>query len=326
MLTQAVVGGSIDIAQNGYTPVAGAAVQGADVVFIGGISNRLPYQLVVKTAITNAAQLKGQGIAISRFGSSTDTAADFALGALGLTRNDVKILQLGGAATRMAAAEDAFIQLLNEDIATLVRHLPDRGWQLCERIARTVLWLALSDQPADAAIQSLQHTGRRLLLDALDIDRADRARDIGPALRRVPGDHHLRQHCYRPVHRDIDRGTSGNALRGAAESDEVEGQDSIGRSLDRKVPLRIGGGTDSAPADADTHARNGMTFRRGDFAGHLDRRCWLLARCGSAQRHCEQHAHPHRAKEVEMAGPEPTLTLQHVVHGGALILRVVAWP
>ena len=41
-------------------------------------------------------------------------------------------------ATRMAAAEDAFIQLLSEDIATLVRHLPDRGWQLCERIARTV--------------------------------------------------------------------------------------------------------------------------------------------------------------------------------------------
>jgi hypothetical protein len=62
-------------------------------------------------------------------------------------------------ATRMAAAEDAFIQLLNEDIATLVRHLPDRGWQLCERIARTVLWLALSDQPADAAIQSLHWLG-----------------------------------------------------------------------------------------------------------------------------------------------------------------------
>src|SRR5215211_7352598 len=38
-LTQAVVGGSVDIAQNGYTPAA-AAVQGADIVFIGGISNK----------------------------------------------------------------------------------------------------------------------------------------------------------------------------------------------------------------------------------------------------------------------------------------------
>jgi hypothetical protein len=62
-------------------------------------------------------------------------------------------------ATRMAAAEEAFIQLLNEDIATLVRHLPDRGWQLCERIARTVLWLALTDQPADVAVQSLRWLG-----------------------------------------------------------------------------------------------------------------------------------------------------------------------
>jgi hypothetical protein len=62
-------------------------------------------------------------------------------------------------ATRMAAAEETFIQLLNEDIATLVRHLPDRGWQLCERIARTVLWLALTDQPADVAVQSLHWLG-----------------------------------------------------------------------------------------------------------------------------------------------------------------------
>src|SRR6185437_8722258 len=47
-LSQAVVGGSVNIAQNGYTPAAAAAVQGADVVFIGGISNQLPFQLVVK--------------------------------------------------------------------------------------------------------------------------------------------------------------------------------------------------------------------------------------------------------------------------------------
>ena len=52
MLTQAVVGGSVDIAQNGYTPALSAAVQGADVVIVGGISNKLPFQLVVKTAIT----------------------------------------------------------------------------------------------------------------------------------------------------------------------------------------------------------------------------------------------------------------------------------
>jgi NitT/TauT family transport system substrate-binding protein len=125
MLTQAVVGGSIDIAQNGYTPAASAAVQGADIVFIGGISNKLPFQLVTKTSIRNAEQLKGQGIAISRFGSSTDAAADFALKHLGLSRNDVRILQLGGAATRMAAAMSGQIAGTMEqypDTAELARH------------------------------------------------------------------------------------------------------------------------------------------------------------------------------------------------------------
>jgi NitT/TauT family transport system substrate-binding protein len=125
MLTQAVVGGSIDIAQNGYTPAAAAAVQGADIVFIGGISNKLPFQLVVKTSIKSAEQLKGQSIAISRFGSSTDAAADFALKHLGLTRNDVRILQLGGAATRMAAAMSGQIAGTMEqypDTAEVSRH------------------------------------------------------------------------------------------------------------------------------------------------------------------------------------------------------------
>jgi NitT/TauT family transport system substrate-binding protein len=125
MLTQAVVGGSVDIAQNGYTPALSAAVQGADIVIIGGISNKLPFQLVVKTSITTAAELKGQSVAISRYGSSTDTAADFALAHLKLTRNDVKVLQLGGAATRMAAAMSGQIAGTMEqypDTAELSRH------------------------------------------------------------------------------------------------------------------------------------------------------------------------------------------------------------
>lgn len=102
-LTQAVVGGSVDIGQNGYTPVAAAAINGADVVFIGGISNKLPFQLVVKGDIKTAADLKGKKIAISRYGSSTDTAATFAVENLGLKRTDVSILQLGGEGTRTAA-------------------------------------------------------------------------------------------------------------------------------------------------------------------------------------------------------------------------------
>ncbi|MEA2993889.1 MAG: NitT/TauT family transport system substrate-binding protein [Alphaproteobacteria bacterium] len=117
-LTQAVVGGSVDIAQNGYTPSMAAAVQGADIVLIGGMSNKLPFQLVVKNEITNAEQLKGKNIAISKYGSSTDTAADFAIKSLGLKRTDVTILQLGGASTRIAAA-------ISGQIAGTMEQYPD---------------------------------------------------------------------------------------------------------------------------------------------------------------------------------------------------------
>jgi NitT/TauT family transport system substrate-binding protein len=124
-LTHAVVGGSVDIAQNGYTPAIAAAVEGADIVIIGGIANKLPFQLVVKNSITNAGELKGQSIAISRYGSSTDAAADFALAHLKLSRNEVTVLQLGGAATRIAAATTGQIAGTMEqypDTAELTRH------------------------------------------------------------------------------------------------------------------------------------------------------------------------------------------------------------
>jgi NitT/TauT family transport system substrate-binding protein len=119
-LTQAVVGGSVDIAQNGYTPAISAAIQGADIVLIGGISNKLPFQLVTKASVTGAEQLKGQAIAISRYGSSTDTAAEFAVKHLGLTRNDVKILQLGSPTNRIAA-------LTSGQIAGTMEQYPDTG-------------------------------------------------------------------------------------------------------------------------------------------------------------------------------------------------------
>jgi len=110
VLTQALVGGSIDIAQNGYTPSIAAAVAGADVVIIGSMANKLPFQLVVDASIQNADQLRGKSIAISKFGSSTDTAVKFALKSLGLQPTDINILQLGGEGTRAAAFESHQVQ------------------------------------------------------------------------------------------------------------------------------------------------------------------------------------------------------------------------
>jgi NitT/TauT family transport system substrate-binding protein len=130
-LSQAVVGGSVNIAQNGYTPAAAAAVQGADVVFIGGISNQLPFQLVVKGEIGNAADLKGKKVAISRLGASSDIAVSYVLRHLGLARTDVVILQLGGEGTRTAA-------MLSGQIDASVEQYPRTG-ELIEKGYRVLV-------------------------------------------------------------------------------------------------------------------------------------------------------------------------------------------
>ena len=83
---------------------------------------------MVKKAITSAADLKGQSVAISRYGSSTDTAADFALAHLKLTRNDVKVLQLGGAATRIAAAISGQVAGTIEQYPDTAEHGPGRAF------------------------------------------------------------------------------------------------------------------------------------------------------------------------------------------------------
>lgn len=102
-LTQAIVSGSVPIGQNGYTSAIAAQLQGAQIAVVSGMSNKLPFQLVVRKGITSAAALKGKKIAISRFGTSSDTATTYALRALGLSRKDVVVLQLGGEATRNSA-------------------------------------------------------------------------------------------------------------------------------------------------------------------------------------------------------------------------------
>ena len=136
-LSQAVVGGSLNIAQNGYTPAAAAAVQGADVVFIGGISNQLPFQLVVKGNIKSAADLKGKKIAISRYGSSSDIAATYVLQNLGLKRTDVVLLQLGGEGTRTAAMLSGQIDASLEQYPRM-GELEEKGYRVlvdCLKIA-----------------------------------------------------------------------------------------------------------------------------------------------------------------------------------------------
>jgi hypothetical protein len=62
-------------------------------------------------------------------------------------------------ACRMATREEAFVRMLHEEIEPLVRRMPEGGWPFCERTARAVLWLALSDPPPEAVFRWMHWLG-----------------------------------------------------------------------------------------------------------------------------------------------------------------------
>lgn len=72
-------------------------------------------------------------------------------------------------ADRLIELEDAFIRQLQYELTTLI---PDSaslraagGWAFCERMARTLLWVAGTDQPPNVVADTLRKLGARNWLD-----------------------------------------------------------------------------------------------------------------------------------------------------------------
>ena len=80
-----------------------ANLQGGDTTIIAGGINFFPFKLIVRPEIKTAADLHGKKLAISRFGSASDYAAQLAVGKLGGDPKQVTMLQLGGNPSRLAA-------------------------------------------------------------------------------------------------------------------------------------------------------------------------------------------------------------------------------
>ena len=167
-----------------------------------------------------------------------------------------------------------------------------------------------------APIQPLQRARPRLPVDALHIDGRGRAGDVLAPLGCVPGHDHVRQQRDSPLQGHVDGRAPAHALRGAAVPYEAEHEDRIGGCGQRILPVRTGDGAGARPSNAYRHTRDGSPrLLRGDSAGHLDR---LLGERRHPHQQCQRESHPHC--------PKKTRTLEHVVHGAILILRVFAWP
>jgi NitT/TauT family transport system substrate-binding protein len=101
----ALVSGDVPITQVSGPGLVSSGLAGSDAVFIAGGMTSLNYVLMGKPGVNSVEQLKGGTVAISRFGSATDTIARYALKKIGLTPGkDVTIVQVGSGPDRFAAA------------------------------------------------------------------------------------------------------------------------------------------------------------------------------------------------------------------------------
>jgi NitT/TauT family transport system substrate-binding protein len=110
LATQALVGGSLDLLATGATPFLHGYTEGADIKIVAGVNNRFPYTFMARGDIATPADLKGKIVGITRFGSIDELATRMVLSQFGLNpKSDVKIIQVGGSASRLAALQSGSI-------------------------------------------------------------------------------------------------------------------------------------------------------------------------------------------------------------------------
>lgn len=104
ILAQAALSGEVRFAISSGPATIASRTQGADNIILAAMVNILPYSIVAAKNITRWDQLKGKKIAISRFGSGTDTAVRLVLRKHGLDPvKDVLLLQVGTQPARIQA-------------------------------------------------------------------------------------------------------------------------------------------------------------------------------------------------------------------------------
>ena len=125
----ALAAGRLDVMHVGLSSVirlnraGSAAGGGGNLRLVGSLSNVIRFTFFSADGVKTAADLKGGTIAVSTFGSESDTTVTLALQRLGLTRGDVTLKEYGGGPRRLAALKAGEIKAttLNEPYASLAR-------------------------------------------------------------------------------------------------------------------------------------------------------------------------------------------------------------
>jgi NitT/TauT family transport system substrate-binding protein len=107
----ALISADTPLSQVAGSAVVNSVLSGSDSVIVAAGITSLNYYLMARPDIKTPEQLKGGSVAISRFGSSSDFIARFALSKIGLTPGkDVTIVQIGSTPDRVAAVLTGRVQ------------------------------------------------------------------------------------------------------------------------------------------------------------------------------------------------------------------------
>jgi len=110
-ISQALIAGDIRMAVLGAASPVRAAAHGAEMRFIGGVTDRENITVIADPKITKPTDLKGTRMAIDRLGDYSDFRARKVLERFGLEpQKDVVLLQIGGQTGRFAALKGGQVQ------------------------------------------------------------------------------------------------------------------------------------------------------------------------------------------------------------------------
>ena len=107
-----------------------ANLRGSDVTVVAGGLNFIPDKLIVRPEIAKPEDLAGKRLAISRFGSSSETSAKLTLEKVGVKPESVSLIQLGGVSTRQVALMAGQVQatVLSDPQATAATNAGMKLW------------------------------------------------------------------------------------------------------------------------------------------------------------------------------------------------------
>ena len=109
-LAQVTVAGDVDIASLGGGPMMAAVLSGADLKAIGNNVNKLVFSIHARPEVKSIEDLRGKRIAVSRFGSSSDVSARYALRKHNLDpQRDVVLMQLGSMSSMFGALKSGAV-------------------------------------------------------------------------------------------------------------------------------------------------------------------------------------------------------------------------